>query len=60
MRSYYDDRRTFPYVVVLSTQTSIDQQDWCREQFNDNVEFGWWTLYFKNEYDRNWFVLRWS
>ena len=55
----YYEKAKFPYVVELTENSSV-VNDWCREQFKNDVKIGWWTISFKNEADRTLFLLRWT
>lgn len=49
------------YYVTISVIVTEEMKEWCRNNYKINTfAYGIYNLYFKNEADRNWFVLRWS
>lgn len=56
------------YAVELPRSASKEElRAWCTETFGPSVSLldsRWvmleWTIQFKQEKDRNWFILRWS
>ena len=71
----YIDEELYPYHIVLTDEDSkkrTEMYKWCEEQWgkpqNLNKESNWIYTHldygnvfkFRNEADRNWFLLRWS
>ena len=49
------------YYVTISVIVTEEMKEWCRNNYKINTfAYGIYNLYFKNEADSNWFVLRWS
>lgn len=60
--TYYAVRIPYRY----NTNNMNDIYEWCKKTFGENLTDRRWyirgstTYLFKNEEDRNWFLLRWS
>lgn len=58
---YYAVKIPYGYYFMHSVE-SQEIYDWCNNSFTDDRWYmrGSGTYLFKNEEDRNWFLLRWS
>lgn len=54
----------FPFTVAIDDGVSLisnEIKSWCSANFElGNYSCGHYTVWFKLEQDRNWFILRWS
>ena len=52
---------TYPYGFGFDSLVPMEVREWCHETFDgDRCHVGRWNVAFKNESDRDWFILRWG
>ena len=52
---------TYPYGFGFDSLVPTEVREWRHETFDgDRCHVGNWNVAFKNESDRDWFILRWG
>ena len=57
----YNHQFNIPYGTLPDAAEVLEMFDWCTDQFGvENFHLLYRTLYFVNECDYTWFIMRWS
>ena len=52
---------TYPYGFGFDSLVPMEVKEWCLATYeSDRCHVGYWNVAFKNESDRDLFLLRWS